>query len=232
MFTKSKFKGNIDNWNVKKETKKYPMFWRSPLEKRIPKWFKFRSSGWLVKKYKEESNLNSIIEYAFESIECATGQKINIEIDMLEPYIKDFIIKDCQKNDIGTDDLQIEGAASRLIKYLNTICCLFEIFRDRTVLWPIARHAIKSILYSENKETTGQITNITIGMIEPYINEAVKKYCQENYIIADDNQIRWVSIDLAKTLNVEDVQKEKEKAEQAKIKQMLTSDAEDNQAST
>ena len=145
-------------------------------------------------------------------------------MDMLEPYIKDFIIKDCQKNDIDRDDNQIKSAALTLIEYLNTIRYLFEIFRDGTVLWPIARHTIKSILNSENKETTGQTTNITIGMIEPCINEAVKKYCQENYIIADDNQIRWVSIDLAETFIVEYVQKEKE---QAKIKEMLTSDAED-----
>ena len=153
MFNYSDFNGNIDNWKVKKETNKNKMFWNSPLEFRHPKWYQIRDGVWLVKKYKEESTLNSIIKNVVErvyKIKNETGLKVGVYYYTLAPYIADFIVKDCQKNNIDTDSIELEYASDAL----------------------------------------------------------------------------------AKTFIVEYVQKEKEKAEQAKIKQMLTSDAEDNQAST
>jgi surface protein len=150
MFSYSNFSGNIDNWKPKKETNKNRMFWNSPLEFRHPKWYQPRDGVWFVKKYKEDSTLNSIIKNVVEriyKIKNETGIKVGVDYYMLAPYIADFIVKDCQKNNIDTDSIELEYASDVL----------------------------------------------------------------------------------AKTFIVEYVQKEKE---QAKIKQMLTSDAEDNQAST
>ena len=62
-------------------------------------------------------------------------------------------------------------------------------------------------------------------MVVPYIKDSVEKYCHENNVKADDKQIQWVSNMLVKYINDKISRKKKESAVQAKMKEMLTSDA-------
>ena len=218
MFEKSEFDGNIDGWKVKKEAKKRGMFWNCPLGNHVPRWYNYRSAGWFEKKYKESGVLDSIVSYAVRSIretEAAkkkvAERKSNIKVDMVEPYIKSSIENYCKKYDIDTDYAQIRSAAESLTKYLAVKYGLLAKLSNRTVLEPIVDHIV-------GKE-------IAANMVVPYIKDFVRKYCQENNVKADDNQIQWVAKELVKQVNNEISRKQKEMAAQAKMKEMLTSDA-------
>ena len=210
MFKDSEFNGNIDSWKVKKEADKHGMFYGCPLKNRIPIWYKFRDSKWLVKIYKEKGILESVMNDVLKSIRNAENAQTNaserkkiITVGMLEPYIEPYIepcikasIEDyCKKNDVDTNDLQIKGAAERLIHYLFERYSFRNKFSDRTVMQPIINHAIDSIRKAEKiqGEATEQKKNITAAMLVPYIKDSLVKYCQENDIKADNNQIQWTS---------------------------------------
>jgi hypothetical protein len=111
-------------------------------------------------------------------------------------------------------------------KYLSVRYWLLQKISDRTILGSFVDHAIGLIRESENKKE--QNKGITLGMVEPYIKKSVGKYCQENNVKADDNQIQWVANVLLKHVNNEISQSQKEKAAQTKIKKMLASESEDN----
>ena len=83
---------------------------------------------------------------------------------------------------------------------------------------------------SENakENVVGQKKNITIDMVEPYVKESIEKYYQENKIDANDNQLQWAANMLTKIFRNECIRKGKEKATRAKMKEMLTSDAEED----
>ena len=201
MYNNSEFNGNIDSWNVNKKTKKEGMFWGCPLDKRMPIWYNFRGAGWFEKNYKEGDVLDSIVDKAAESISKAESVKrTDIKLDRIEPYIKASIENYCKKYDIDTDDNQIRFAAENLKKYLAVKYGLLQKFEDRTILEPILKQAIESIRKSENAQAaaTAQKNDITIAMLVPYIKDSIEKYCQENNIKADNNQIQWVAVKLAR----------------------------------
>ena len=179
MFSNSEFNGNIDSWKVKKETKKSIVFDNCPLENHLPKWYKFRSMVWIVNKFKEGNVLDSIADKAAESENIKIT---DIKPDRVEPYIKASIEKYCEENDVDTDDFQIQSAAKWLKNYLNVKYGLLAKFKDRTVLQQIINHARAT----EQKK-------ITAAMLGPYIKDSLVKYCQENDIKADNNQIQWTS---------------------------------------
>ena len=74
-------------------------------------------------------------------------------------------------------------------------------------------------------DLVGQTKNIAIDMVEPYVKESIEKYCQENNVKADDKQMQWVANVFAKNNRNELFRKIQELTAQAKIKEMLTSDA-------
>ena len=202
MFKDSEFNGNIDSWKVKKEADKHGMFYGCPLKNRIPIWYKFRDSKWLVKIYKEKGILESVMNDVLKSIRNAENAQTNaserekiITVEMVEPCIKTSIEDYCKKNDIDTNDAQIRSAAVNLTNYLFNRYWLRNKFKDRTVLEPIINHAIDSIRKVEKiqADATEQKKNITADMLAPYIKDSLVKYCQENNITAGNNQIQWTS---------------------------------------
>ncbi len=182
MFKESEFNRNIDSWEVKKEAEKQGMFYKCPLENHVPIWYNF--PVWLAQKFMEDNDLDSIADKAAESIIKAENiKKADIKVvDKVEPYIKASIEDYCKKNGVDTNDVQIQSATNWLNYYLNVKYDLLTKFKDRTVWEPIINHAIAT----EQKK-------ITAAMLVPYIKDSLVKYCQENYIKADNNQIQWTS---------------------------------------
>ena len=146
---------------------------------------------------------------------------------MLEPYIEDSLVKYCQENDIKADNDQIQWASSWLVEYYGRTYWMMKKISDKAVLESIINHAIESLRKFESVElaVVGQMNDIAMDMVEPYVKESIEKYCQENNVKVDDNQMQWVANAFAKDYRSELFQKIQEMAAQAKIKEMLTSDA-------
>ena len=191
----------------------------------------------LIVKFRDRTVLEPIVNHAIASIReaekiqgDATAQKKDIPQAMVVPYIKDSLVKYCQENNITADNNQIQWASSELVRYYGCTYLLWVKFKDKAVLEQIINHAIESLRKSESVESAvvGQMNDIAIDMVEPYVKESIEKYCQENNVKADDNQMQWVANVLTKDYRNVLFQKIQEKDARAKMKEMLTTDAEED----
>jgi surface protein len=214
MFAKSKFKGDLSNWDVSNVTDMRYMFSMSKFKGDLGNW--------------DVSNVLNMKGMFFCSEFRGNIDSWNVKKETK----KDLMFWGCSLRRLPKWS-QFRDAYWLVNKYI-----------EESTLNSIIKYAVESIRRIDKingrKSATGQKIDIT-GMLEPIIY-FITKDCLKNDIDTAEDEIeaaamairRYVSTRswLLEKFNIEDVQKEKDKAEQAKIKQMLTSDAEDNQAST